>query len=234
MNRLGFKNYDLNKLKNYLKELDHLKIRSIYSHLAASEDPQEKDFTQQQIYDFYQMSDALIDVLNYKPLRHISNTSGIINYPEAQFDMVRLGIGFYGFGNNKSETKNLKNVCNLKTKISQIQTIKKGETVSYNRKFKAEKTSKIAVIPIGYADGINRALGNGKGYVTINDQKAPIVGTICMDIIMVDVTNIECKEGDEVIFFNNQEHILDFAKNTNTIPYEILTSISQRIRRKIL
>ncbi len=234
MNRLGFKNYDLNKLKNYLKELDHLKIRSIYSHLAASEDPQEKDFTQQQIYDFYQMSDALIDVLNYKPLRHISNTSGIINYPEAQFDMVRLGIGFYGFGNNKSETKNLKNVCNLKTKISQIQTIEKGETVSYNRKFKAEKTSKIAVIPIGYADGINRALGNGKGYVTINDQKAPIVGTICMDIVMVDVTNIECKEGDEVIFFNNQEHILDFAKNTNTIPYEILTSISQRVRRKIL
>ncbi len=234
MNRLGFKRNDLNKLKKYLKELDHLKINSIYSHLAASEDAQEKEFTQQQISDFDQMSDTLIDILNYKPFRHISNTSGIINYPKAQFEMVRLGIGFYGFGNDKLETKKLKNVCNLKTKISQIQHIDKGETVSYNRKFKALEHSKIAIIPLGYADGINRALGNGKGYVTINNHKAPIAGTVCMDIIMIDVTKIKCKEGDDVIIFNHQEHILNFAKSTNTIPYEILTSISQRVRRKIV
>ncbi|MEN8125202.1 MAG: alanine racemase [Bacteroidota bacterium] len=234
MNRLGFKMNDLKKLQNVLLDLDHLKISSIYSHLAASEDFLEREFTQQQISDFNKMSEALIDVLNYKPLRHISNTSGIINYPEAQFDMVRLGIGFYGFGNDDLETKKLKNVCNLKTKISQIQNINKGETVSYNRKFKAKKLSKIAIIPIGYADGINRALSNGKGYVTINDQKAPIAGTVCMDIIMADITKIDCKEGDEVIVFNHQDHVLDLAKSTNTIPYEILTSISQRVRRNTI
>ena len=234
MNRLGFKINDLKKLKSSLIELRNLKIKSIYSHLAASEDSQENKFTEQQISDFGQVSQNLIDVLSYKPLRHILNTSGIINYPEAQFDMVRLGIGFYGFGNDKLETQKLKNVCNLKTKISQIQHIDKGETVSYNRKFKALEHSKIAIIPLGYADGINRALGNGKGYVIINNQKAPIAGIVCMDIIMIDITKIKCKEGDDVIVFNHQEHILDFAKSTNTIPYEILTSISQRVRRKIV
>ncbi len=234
MNRLGFRMDDLNKLKNILKNLNHLKIRSIYSHLAASEDSQEKEFTQNQISVFSQMSEALMNVLDYKPLRHIANTSGIINYPEAQFDMVRLGIGFYGFGNDRFETEKLKNVCNLKTKISQIQNIEKGETVSYNRKYKAEKHSKIAVIPIGYADGIKRTLSNGNGYVSINHQKAPIAGTICMDITMVDVTHIDCKEGDDVILFNHQDHILEIAKSSNTISYEILTSISQRVKRKII
>lgn len=234
MNRLGFKKYDIDKLKHILQEKDHLNIRSIYSHFAASEDPLEKEFTQQQISDFKKMSDVLMSELSYKPMRHISNTSGIINYPEAQFDMVRLGIGIYGFGNDEFETKKLKNICNLKTKISQIIFIEKGETVSYNRKFNAKKSSKIAILPIGYADGINRALSNGKGFVIINNQKAPVAGTICMDIIMVDITNIDCKEGDEVILFDHQDHILDFAKNTNTIPYEILTSISQRVRRKII
>ena len=147
--------------------------------------------------------------------------------------MVRLGIGLYGFGNDEKETVQLKNVCNLKTKISQIQDLAIGETVSYNRKFIAKRSSKIAVLPIGYADGLNRNLGNSTTSVYIKNKKAPIVGTICMDITMIDITNLDCKEGDEVVIFNHQDHILDLAKKTTTIPYEILTSISQRVQRKL-
>lgn len=160
------------------------------------------------------------------------NTSGILNYAnEAQFDMVRLGIGLYGFGNDKLETSKLKNVLTLKSEISQINTIQKGDSVGYNRAFKAEKTIKSATIPIGHADGISRQLGNKNGYIFIHNKKAPIIGNVCMDMIMVDVTDIDCKEGDEVIIYNNQKHIEDLARKANTISYELLTAISQRIHR---
>jgi len=234
MNRLGFNESDLENLTEILKNESSIKIISFYSHLAASEDLNEKIFTQNQIILFKKMCHILSDSLAYFPLKHLANTSGILNYPEAQFDMVRLGIGFYGFGNNPHETKHLKNVCNLKTKISQIQFLKKGDTVGYNRKFTVEKPSKIAIIPIGYADGLNRNLGNSKGSVYINNQKVPIIGNICMDISLLDVTEIPCEEGDEVVIFNHQNHVLDFAKITTTIPYEILTSISQRVQRRII
>ena len=232
MNRLGFKASGLDELSKKMTDQGFLKIKSVYSHLAASEDPEEEVFTLRQIELFSDMYNKLTRSLPYKPLKHIANTSGILNYPEAHFDMVRLGIGFYGFGNNKAETAKLKNVCNLFSKISQIQVIEKGETVSYNRRFKAKRRSKIAVIPLGYADGINRSLKNA--YVTINGQRAYIAGTICMDIFMVDVTDIDCKTGDKVIIFDHQDQIMEFAKQTQTIPYEILTSISQRVRRKII
>ena len=147
--------------------------------------------------------------------------------------MVRLGIGLYGFANDEAETSKLKNVITLKSVISQIQTIEKGETVGYNRAFKATDNVKTATIPVGHADGISRQFGNGVGYVYINNQKAPIVGNVCMDMIMVNVTNIECQEDDEVLIFKDQMHIEDLAKRTNTIPYELLTAISQRVKRAI-
>ncbi|RUA11665.1 MAG: alanine racemase [Flavobacteriia bacterium] len=234
MNRLGFKPFELDKLRQIITNQNYLKIRSVYSHLAASEDPEERKFTLQQIDLYKKMYDQLTESLTYKPLKHISNTSGILNYPEAHFDMVRLGIGFYGFGNNKTETAKLKNVCNLISKISQIQELEKGETVSYNRRFVVKEKSKVAVIPLGYADGISRGLSNGKGYVIINRKKAFITGAVCMDIFMVDVSNIDCKTGDKVIIFDHQQQILDFAKQLKTIPYEIITSISQRVRRDFI
>ena len=234
MNRLGFKQEDTDQLRSDIQIYKYLKIVSFYSHFAASEDINERDFSKKQIDLFDHMSSSLGSVLSYTPLRHISNTSGIINYPEAQFNMVRLGIGSYGFGNSKKETAQLKNVCNLKTKISQIQNISVGETVSYNRKFTAKKPVKIAILPIGYADGINRNLGNGNASVYVKGQKATIVGTICMDIMMIDITDIDCEEGDEVVIFDHQDHILEIAKKTTTIPYEILTSISQRVNRELI
>lgn len=233
MNRLGFKESDIDQLKTVL-QVTNLKIISFYSHLVASEDPKEKEFTRKQITSFKDISESLSKILSYNPLKHLSNTSGIINYPEAIFDMVRLGIGLYGFANNDTETGKLKNVCHLKTKISQIHFLEKGETVSYNRKFKVEKRSKIGIIPIGYADGLKRSLGNNVGFVYIMNKKIPIVGAICMDITMLDLTGIDCSEGDEVIIFSRQDHILEFAKRTSTISYEILTSISQRIQRKLI
>ena len=159
------------------------------------------------------------------------NTSGISNFPKAQYDMVRLGIGLYGISNDKTEQKHLENVGTLKSIISQIRTIKKGESVGYGRRFIAEKTTKIATIPIGYADGISRQWGNGLGFVTINNQKATIVGSVCMDMLMVDVTDIACNEGDRTTIFGESPTVVEMAEKLKTIPYEILTSISQRVKR---
>jgi len=159
------------------------------------------------------------------------NTSGISNYPEAQYDMVRLGIGLYGVSNDDEEQKYLENVGTLKSVISQIRTIEKGESVGYGRRFMADRQTKVATIPIGYADGISRHLGNGIGYVIINQKKAIILGSICMDMLMVDVTDIECKEGNTVIIFGERPTVVEIAKLLQTIPYEVLTSISQRVKR---
>jgi len=164
MNRLGFKEKDIENLTSILQSAKHLKIVSYYSHLTSSEDQNEIKFTNKQISVFTRIVTVLNNKLHIKPLKHVLNTSGIINFPEAQLDMVRLGIGFYGFGNTKLETSKLKNVCNLKTKISQIQTLKKGEAVGYNRNFIANKQTNIGILPIGYADGINRNLSNGNDY----------------------------------------------------------------------
>ena len=172
--------------------------------------------------------------LDYKPMIHALNTSGVINYSQAQFDMVRIGIGIYGFGNDSQETAKLKNTHVLKSIISQIHWIEPEETVGYNRTFISEGFSKIATIPVGHADGISRKLGNKKGYVTIAEQKAPIIGNVCMDMIMADITGIDCKEGDEVIIFGNQQDILHMAAMTETISYEVLTAISQRVKRVLV
>lgn len=172
-----------------------------------------------------------MEELQINPIRHLLNTSGISNFQQAQYDMVRLGIGLYGVSNDDEEQKLLENVGTLKSIISQIRTIDAGESVGYGRRFLADKPTKIATIPIGYADGISRHWGNGVGHVVIKNKKAPIVGSICMDMLMVDITDIECKEGTEVILFGSSPSVSYMAKRLDTIPYEIMTSISQRVKR---
>lgn len=231
MHRLGFQEADLPELIAKLKETKVVEVKSILSHLATSDDLTHNEFALSQISLFEKLSSTLQKELKINPIRHILNTSGISNYPQAQYDMVRLGIGLYGISNDEEEQKYLENVGTLKSVISQIRTIQKGESVGYGRRFMADKTTKIATIPIGYADGISRHLGNGVGYVMINNQKAPIVGSVCMDMLMVDITHIDCKEGNEAIIFGENPTVITIAKLLETIPYEVLTSISQRVKR---
>jgi len=231
LNRLGLWHNDIPLILTKIQESKHVKIKSVLSHLAASEDDNERDFTLDQINNFAAIVKQIYEHLDYEPMIHILNTSGVVNYPQAQFDMVRIGIGLYGFGNDDQETSQLKNSHILKSIISQIHMIEPGETVGYNRAFVAKRFAKTATIPIGHADGISRRLGNEKGYVTIHNQKAPIIGNVCMDMIMVDISKIDCKEGDEVFIFKNQEDILHIADKTGTISYEVLTAISQRVKR---
>lgn len=234
LNRLGFTADDTPEILSKINASKGVKIKSLFSHLAASEDKNERDYSLKQISRFKDISNEIKNKLDYEPMMHMCNTSGIINYPEAHFDMVRLGIGLYGFGNETSETKKLKNVINLKSVISQIHTIQKGNTVGYNRAFVAPHDMKTATIPIGHADGISRQLGNGVGHVKINNQKAPIVGNVCMDMLMVDISKIDCKIGDEVVVFDHQNTINELATKSSTISYELITAISQRIKREIL
>ncbi|APZ46165.1 alanine racemase [Polaribacter reichenbachii] len=231
LNRLGFWHTDIPKILTDLNGFNHVKVQSIFSHLAASEDLEEKEFSINQLNNFAYIAQQFYKHLGYEPLLHILNTSGVVNYVKAQFDMVRVGIGLYGFGNDEKETAQLKNTHNLKSIISQIHLIQPGETVGYNRAFVAKSPTKSATIPVGHADGLSRKLGNKKGYVLINNQKAKIIGNVCMDMIMVDVTKIDCKEGDEVIIFNNQKMIQHIADVSETIVYETLTAISQRVKK---
>ncbi len=233
LNRLGFDIKEVDKVLELITNNKNIKVTSVMSHIAASEDINEKKFTKKQIDVFKRIITQLQSKLKHHFVVHMSNTSGTINYPEAHFDMVRLGIGLYGFGNEAKETVKLKNVVTLKSVISQIRIIKKGESVSYNRAFVANKEERIAIVPIGHADGFSRPLGCGKGYVTINAQKAYTLGNVCMDMILVNITDIECNEGDEVIVFDNQNTVEEFARICNTISYEILTAISQRIKKTI-
>ena len=231
MHRLGFQENDLPELIRKLKSAENVHVQSVLSHLATSDNVNEKQFANFQIELFEKLSSKLISELKINPIRHILNTSGISNFKEAQYDMVRLGIGLYGISNDEKEQKQLENVGTLKSIISQIRIINKGESVGYGQKFIAKKETKIATIPIGYADGIFRSWGNEVGFVLIRGQKATIVGSICMDMLMVDVSNFYCYEGDEVVLFGENLSVSLIAKSLNTIPYEILTSISQRVKR---
>ncbi|HQZ24360.1 MAG TPA: bifunctional UDP-N-acetylmuramoyl-tripeptide:D-alanyl-D-alanine ligase/alanine racemase [Flavobacterium sp.] len=231
MHRLGFEEENLDELIAILKENKFVTVKSILSHMATSDDLEHQDFAHSQLNLFEKLSSKLMTELQIKPIRHILNTSGISNFPESQYDMVRLGIGLYGVSNDVEEQKYLENVGTLKSIISQIRTIQAGESVGYGRRFVADKPAKIATIPIGYADGISRHWGNGVGFVTINNQKATIIGSVCMDMLMVDITEINCKEGDSVIIFGESPSVSYIAEQLQTIPYEILTSISQRVKR---
>jgi alanine racemase len=231
MHRLGFEENQLDELIDLLRNNNLVSVKSIFSHLSSSDMPEYRDFTLGQIAKFDSWSAQLMEVLGISPLRHILNTSGIYNYPDAQYDMVRLGIGLYGVGNDETESLYLETVGTLKTIILQIKDIPRGESIGYARKYRTWQQTRIATLPIGYADGIPRAWGNERGYVVINNRKAVITGTISMDMMMVNITGIDCKEGDTAIIFGAAPTVSDIAKALGTIPYEILTSISQRVKR---
>ncbi|TNJ47147.1 alanine racemase [Tamlana fucoidanivorans] len=231
LNRLGFSKEQIDVVASQVKDNPALEVKSIFSHLAASEDLNEKDFTIRQIEVFKSIAKNFKSTSGLSPWLHMCNTSGILNYPEAHFDMVRSGIGLYGFGNSEKENQFLKPIGTLKTVISQIHHIKKGESVGYNRGFKSESSITTATLPIGHADGIGRQYGKETGYVMIHGKKAPIIGNVCMDMIMVNVTKIACSEGDEVIVFGKNETAEQLAETAQTISYELITSVSQRIKR---
>jgi alanine racemase len=229
MHRLGFGETDLNSLSEMLRQSDIFRVQTVFSHLAGSEEGMHDDFTKLQVKRFLSMSKIISEVLPYRFYRHIINSAGIERFPEAQFEMVRLGIGLYGMSSIK--TLKLRNIGTLKTIISQLREVKAGDTIGYGRKGKAITNMNIAVIPIGYADGLNRKLGNGVAKFLVSGKFAPTVGNICMDMCMLDVTGIKVSEGDSVIIFGENPSVNELAEKLGTIPYEILTSISSRVNR---
>lgn len=231
MHRHGFTRDELLELIDILKSTNTVKIQSIFSHLSSSDLGRYYEFTMMQIDEFINNSASIKYRLNSDAILHILNTSGIFNYNEYQLDMVRIGIGLYGVANDEFEMRLLQNVTTLKTNIMQIKSVPQGSSIGYGRRYITKKTQRIATIPIGYADGISRAWGNEKGYVLIAGRKAPIVGSICMDMLMVDVTDIKCEEGDTAIIFGKDLPVTLIAETINTIPYEILTNVAQRVKR---
>lgn len=230
MHRLGFKEFELDELIKKLKEYP-VKVVSIFSHLSTADVPEEATYAMHQITTFDHNSMYLINGLGYKPLRHILNSPGIANFTEYQFDMVRIGIGMVGISQNAQVQKKLQSAVSFKTVVSQISEVYAGESVGYSRKFRADHTTKIATIPVGYADGIPRLIGNGVGKVSVRNKLVPIVGNICMDMMMLNIEDLPIKEGDEVVLFNSHPSLQEFANYCQTIPYEVLTSISRRVKR---
>ena len=238
MHRLGFEKQDIDGLISRIKGNPKIHVQSVFSHLAASEDPGQDPFTRFQIAQFREMTGKIASKLPDPFLKHILNSAGITRFSDAQMDMVRLGIGLYGVGFNEDEQKKLKNVSTLKSVISQIKEVKTNDTIGYGRSGVAKRDSVIAIVPIGYADGLNRRLSNGIGKLFINGRTAPVIGNISMDTCMIDITDIvtgpnsiTVNEGDEVIVFGD-EYLLDrLARDLGTIPYEILTNISRRVKR---
>ncbi|HNZ72122.1 MAG TPA: bifunctional UDP-N-acetylmuramoyl-tripeptide:D-alanyl-D-alanine ligase/alanine racemase, partial [Prolixibacteraceae bacterium] len=230
MRRLGFDSEDeLKKLLAKINKTNELFISSVFSHLAVSDDPDEDAYTHMQIDRFEQLAAVVQAGCDHPVMRHILNSSGIERFPDNQYEMVRLGIGLYGV--SVVNKKALMNVSTLKTTVSQLRIVRPGETIGYGRKGVAKGDMVIATLPIGYADGFNRHLGNGVGKVWINGQLAPVVGNICMDMCMVDVSDIDVKEGDRVIVFGKELPASEMAEALGTIPYEIFTSVSQRVKR---
>jgi Alr-MurF fusion protein len=231
MHRLGFEAADIDVLCKKLSNNNAFKIQSVFSHLAASDTTVHDGFTQLQATVFNIACIKIAAVLNYSFIKHIANTSAIHRHKNLQLDMVRLGIGLYGVDNNENMQQQLKNVSTLKTTISQIKKITAGESIGYSRKGIAEKDSVIATVRIGYADGYPRNLSNGVGKMRVNGKLAPVIGNVCMDMTMLDITGITADEGDDVMVFGEKLPVSELANWSNTIPYEILTGISQRVKR---
>ncbi|MCF8231555.1 MAG: bifunctional UDP-N-acetylmuramoyl-tripeptide:D-alanyl-D-alanine ligase/alanine racemase [Bacteroidales bacterium] len=231
MHRLGFLEEEVEVLINRIKENDLIRVQSVFSHLAASDEGENDDFTRSQIDLFRKLSDTIQQAFDYKILRHILNSAGISRFPNDQFDMVRLGISMYGIATDHKVKNELQNVSSLRSSISQIKTVKPGGTVGYSRQYKAEEERKIATVPVGYADGLSRLLSNGKASLILHGQKVPIVGNICMDMCMIDVTGMDVQEGDKVEIFGENQPVNVLADKMGTIPYEILAGISRRVKR---
>ncbi|WP_200975008.1 bifunctional UDP-N-acetylmuramoyl-tripeptide:D-alanyl-D-alanine ligase/alanine racemase [Echinicola sp. 20G] len=231
MHRLGFGEENLTELVDLIQLYPELHIASCYTHLAGADEAIHEEFTKNQIELFSSMCNAIQNSLDYSPIRHALNSAGIVRYPKHQFDMVRLGIGLYGVEVNGMHESALQPVSTLKTTVSQIKSLKKGQTVGYSRKGSMKRDGKIATIAIGYADGYDRRFSNGNGQVLINGKKAPVIGNVCMDMTMVDITDMEVREGDEVIIYGEGLSIMEQAKSIGTIAYELLTNISGRVKR---
>jgi alanine racemase len=229
MNRLGFKEQEVPGLISRLLKSPHMRVHSIFSHLSASDEPEQDDFTRDQIALFDRLSLQITRSLDYPVIRHILNSAGIERFPEAQFDMVRLGIGLYGI--SVMDHQQLRNISTFKSTVTQIKKVKAGGSIGYGRQARAVEDMTIAVIPVGYADGFNRALSNGVGRLYINGFYVPVVGNICMDMCMADITGCDIHEGDEVIVFGEAIPVRELANKLGTIPYEIFTGISERVKR---
>lgn len=231
MHRLGFIEADIETLISRIQANPKLKIASIFSHLAGADEQEHNAFSNRQITVFKQLATKIQSAFNYPISRHICNSAGIIRFPEAHFEMVRLGIGLYGIEATQEEQKALQVVATLKTTISQKKYLKKGETVGYSRRGVLEKDATIATIAIGYADGFDRGFSRGVGEVFVHNQRCKTIGNVCMDMTMIDVTDVPCEIGDEVIIFGTQPTISELATKIETIPYEILTGVSERVKR---
>jgi alanine racemase len=232
MNRLGFELAQVEELKDLLLTFPELKVASLYTHLVGADEEAHHDFSIQQLKQFMEMSEAIGSILSYTPLRHALNSAGIVRYADYQLDLVRLGIGLYGVEVTGKHDSSLKAVSTLKTTISQVKTLAAGTTVGYSRKGSLPEGGRIATLAIGYADGYDRRFSQGKGYVLIHGQKAPVIGNVCMDMVMVDVSQIpEAKAGDEAIVYGEQISLKELADRIGTIPYELLTNISGRVKR---
>lgn len=230
MHRLGFETNDVPCILELLND-ETIKVKSVFTHLAASESDEHDAFTKEQLNKFDKMYASLRNNLHYDTLRHVANTAAILRFPESHYEMVRLGIGLYGVENVGNFEHELQRVAELKTTVTQVRKVTKGESIGYSRRGVLTHDAEIATIKIGYADGYGRAFGNGVGEVLINGKRATVIGSICMDMCMVDVTGLGVQEGDEVIVFGEDPSIKELASKINTIPYEVLTSISQRVQR---
>lgn len=230
MKRLGFYPDEVQQLIEVLSAQPEVRVKSVYSHLAEA-DEDASAFTHNQITQFEEICQRFESYLSYPFLRHILNSEGIVHHPNAQFDMVRIGIGLFGLSSNRSFEQRLKPVIHWTSSISQVKTIRPGESVGYGRSFVASKEMRVAIIPIGYADGFKRSLSNGVGAVFIHDQRCPVVGRVCMDMIMVDLGNLKIEANTKVEIIGKNQGLSTFAKDCQTIPYEILTSISPRVHR---
>jgi alanine racemase len=229
MHRLGFMPEDIANLAKTLKTAECIKVISVFSHLAASEDPAFDHFSNHQVEVFLKAAGTITDILGYPVIRHILNSSGIARFPQFQFEMVRPGIGIYGIGN--SGNLSFRVTGRFKTRISQIKRIKAGEPVGYGCADISDNERFIAILPVGYADGLNRKLGNRTGNLYIKGALVPIIGNICMDMCMADITGINAESGDEAEVFGENISIEEIAEKCQTIPYEILTSIPPRVKR---
>src|SRR5690606_23387081 len=232
MNRLGFQPDEVDRLIEMLGKNHQVRVQSVFTHLAASEEPAQDVFSLAQFKTFNGVADRLSKSLSYSFLRHIAHSAAIFRLPSLQLDMVRLGIGLYGVDSEGSHQQQLEPVATLRTTIAQLKKVPKGESVSYNRRAVVDRDSIIATVRIGYADGFSRRLGNGVGKMWVKGNLAPVVGTVCMDMTMIDVTDISgVKEGDDVIIFGKELPIQKLAEWAGTIPYEVMTGISQRVKR---
>ena len=230
MHRLGFSPLkDVPQIIERLKRQSAIVPRSVFSHFVGSDSPDFDEFSARQFQLFDEASQQLQRAFPNKILRHICNSAGIERFPERHLDMVRLGLGLYGI--DPIDNRRLHNGTSLRTTILQIRNVPKGDSIGYSRRSFVERDSRIAAIPIGYADGLNRHLGNRNGYCLVNGQKAPYIGNICMDVCMIDVTGIDCKEGDTVEIFGDNLPVTVLSDKLDTIPYEVLTSVSNRVKR---